>query len=192
MRNRTFVNSKSIFTISLIVVFLTILSVWLLGLGKHHTMVENSWISATVLSSAFFTFITVGLYRGLKMKDNLGKLTAKFDWKKIEPLKNIDSSNTDIPVVGDGIAGIILSVILWIIVSVILSVLLWLFGAFLWISVLLFIGMLYWIFFRALRLVFKKSPDCQGQLDRSLMFAFFYTTLYTFWIFGIIYVASRI
>jgi len=191
MRNRTFVDSKSTFIVSLIVIILTVLSVWLLGLGKHHTMIENSLLSTAILSSAFFLFIAIGLYGGYKLKDNLGRITDKFDWKKIEHLKSLDSPNSDMPDVGDGIVGIIFGVILWLIISFVISFLLWVFGAILWIIVLLFIGMLYWIFFRALRLVFKKSSDCRGQFDRSVMFAFFYTILYSSWVFGIIYIASR-
>lgn len=173
------------------VIFLTILSVWILGLGKHRTIIENSLLSTTILSSAFFLFIMIGLYRRVKLKDDLGKITDQFELKKIENLKDIVSIEGDIPEVSDGIAGIIVGIILWIVISILFSLLLWAFGVILWMGILIFMAMLYWIFFRALRLVFKKSPNCQGQLDRCLLYAFSYTILYNFWIFGIIYIAGK-
>lgn len=191
MKNRTILKTKNIFTITLMVIFLTILSVWILGLGKHRTLIENSILSTAILSSAFFLFIMIGLYRGVKLKDNLGKITDQFDLKKIENLKDFTIIDDDTPDLSDGIAGIIIGIILWIVISILFSLLLWAFGAILWMGILIFMAMLYWIFFRALRLVFKKSPDCQGQLDRSLLYAFFYTILYNFWIFGIIYFAGK-
>lgn len=172
--------------------FLTILSVWLLGLGKHRTIIENSILSTTLLSSAFFLFILIGLYRGVKLKDNLGKITDQFDLKKIESFKDFTPTDSDIPDFDDDIGGIIIGIILWIIVSILFGLLFWAFGAILWMTILIFMAMLYWIFFRALRLVFKKSSDCCGQLDRSLLFAFFYTILYNFWIFGIIFIIEKL
>jgi hypothetical protein len=142
-RNKIFLNTKSIFPISLIVIFLTILSVWLLGLGTHRTMIQNSLLSTVILSSVFFLFILVGLYKGFKLRDNLGAITNQFEWKKLEYLKDVNATDTDTPDVGDGIVGIILGVILWIIVSIIISFLLYIFGAILWMTVLIFIAMLY-------------------------------------------------
>lgn len=191
MRNRTFLNTKNIFLITLIVVLLTILLVWQFDLGKHNSIIENSLLSTIILSSVFFCFLSYGLFKGVKLKDDIGKITDQFDWKKIEELKNFGTSNTDVPEVGDGIVGVIFGVLLWLLISFIISFLFYLFGAFIWMTILIFMAMLYWIFFRALRLVFKKSPDCKGQLDRSMMYSLFYTCLYTFWIFGVIYIASK-
>ena len=80
---RNLIDSKKIFTISLLSVLITILSVWYYGIGKHATVIENSLISTSILSIAFFLFITINLYNGAKLKDNLGKLTDKFDSKKL-------------------------------------------------------------------------------------------------------------
>ena len=79
------IESKSVFTISLIVIGLTILAVYFWGLGRHNTFFENSIISTTILSIAFFTFITVGLYNGVKLRDNLGRIVDNF--------KMVDTSN---------------------------------------------------------------------------------------------------
>jgi hypothetical protein len=186
---RTLIDSKKIFTISLISVLITIFSVWFYGIGKHKTVIENSLISTSILSIAFFLFITISLYNGTKLKDNLGKLTDKFDSKKLNFLKEINADGGfghSIPEIGDGIGGIIFSIIFWILATIIISYLFFALGAIIWLSILVFLGMLYWIFFRALRLIFKKSSECSGNIERSIFYGLTYTILYNFWIYGII------
>ena len=183
------IDSKKIFTISLICIVITILSVWFYGIGKHKTVIENSLISTSILSIAFFLFITISLYNGTKLKDSLGKLTDKFDSKKLNFLKEINADGGfghSVPEMGEGIGGIIMSVILWILATIIISYLFFALGAIIWLSILVFLGMLYWIFFRALRLIFKKSSECSGNIERSIFYGFTYTILYNFWIYGII------
>src|SRR5688500_16156252 len=99
------VESKDVFKISLIVIVLTILGVYFWGLGRHNTFFDNSIISTTILSIAFFSFITIGLFNGIKLKDNLGRVTDNF--------KPIDTSSISAdfaasgPIeAGDGIGGI--------------------------------------------------------------------------------------
>jgi hypothetical protein len=186
---RTLIESKKIFTISLISVLITILSVWYYGIGKHTTVIENSLISTSILSIAFFLFITINLYNGAKLKDNLGKLTDTFDSKKLNFLKefHIDSGfGSSLPELGEGIEGVIFSLLFWILATIIFSFLFFALGAIVWLSILVFLGMLYWIFFRALRLIFKKSSECSGSMDRSIFYGLIYTILYNFWIYGII------
>ncbi|MEL1252442.1 hypothetical protein AAEO57_01535 [Flavobacterium sp. DGU38] len=186
---RRLIDSKKIFTISLISIVITILSVWFYGIGKHKTVIENSLISTSILSIAFFLFITISLYNGTKLKDSLGKLTDKFDSKKLNFLKELNDDGGfghSMPEIGEGIGGIIMSIILWILVSIIISYLFFALGAIIWLSILVFLGMLYWIFFRALRLIFKKSSKCSGNIERSIFYGFTYTILYNFWIYGII------
>jgi len=186
---RTLIDSKKIFIISLITIIITILSVWFYGIGKHKTVIENSLISTSILSIAFFLFIAISLYNGTKLKDNLGKLTDKFDSKKLNFLKEINADHAfgdSIPEIGDGIMGIIMSIILWILVTIIISYLFFALGTIIWLSILIFLGMIYWIFFRALRLIFKKSSECCGNVERSILYGLMYTLLYNFWIYGII------
>jgi ascorbate-specific PTS system EIIC-type component UlaA len=186
-KKRTYrlVETKDLFIISLIVIALTILAVYLWGLGQHHTFFENSIISTTIISIVFFLFITTGLYNGIKLKDNVGKITDNF--------KGIDAvdvpghlPDVDPPTdVGDGIAGIILGILLWIIAAIVLAVSLWVFSNVLVIVVMTFVAMLYWIFFRALRLVFKNSNKSKGDLMESMKWGLSYTLLYNFWIYSI-------
>jgi len=79
--------------------------------------------------------------------------------------------------------------VVWFLFSIALMVFMWLFSALMWTMVLVFVAMLYWIFFRALRLVFKNSNKCKGNLASSAAYGIGYTILYNFWIYGIILAA---
>jgi len=182
-------NSRNIFIITLIVITLTIITVWLFGLGDHRSFFENSLLSTTLLSVAFFLFISIGLFKGIKLRDNLGEITDRFDPSKIDFIREAvaDRSIEDAPDISEGIFGIIISLILWFIMAVVISYLCWAFGAIIWFSILTFIAMLYWIFFRALRLVFKKSEKCKGNYSNSILYGLSFTILYNFWIYAIIF-----
>ncbi len=183
--DKKLVTSKTVFTVTIVVTVLTILSIWLFGLGQHRTIFENSILSTSILSVAFFLFLTIGLYKGIKLKDDIGKLTDRLKPSKIPNLAEA-GQGADFIHVGDGIEGIILSIVLWVVVTILIGLFLWLFGAVLWTGIIVFIAMLYWIFFRALRLVFKNSNKCKGNLATSIAYGLGYTTLYNFWIYGII------
>jgi hypothetical protein len=185
--DKKLVTSRTVFTVTIVVIVLTILSIWLFGLGQHRTIFENSILSTSILSVAFFLFLTVGLYKGIKLKDDLGKLTDKLKPSKIPNLADA-ATGVDFIHVGDGIEGIILSIVLWVVVTILIALFFWLFGAVVWTGIIVFIAMLYWIFFRALRLVFKNSNKCKGDLATSIAYGLGYTTLYNFWIYGIILV----
>jgi hypothetical protein len=184
--DKKLVTSKTVFTVTIVVIVLTILSIWLFGLGQHRTIFENSILSTTILSVAFFLFLTVGLYKGIKLKDDIGKLTDKIKIDKIPDLSGGLELSSDVPDVGEGIAGIILGILAWFLFSILLLLFIWFFSAVIWTMILVFAAMLYWIFFRALRLVFKNSNKCKGDLTTSIAYGLGYTTLYNFWIYGII------
>ncbi len=192
MKTRKILNTKNIFVISIIVIISTVLCVWIYGLGEHQTVIENSFISTSILSIAFFLFITIGLYKGVKLKDNLGKITDQFDLKRIEHLKEFTfSEGIDSLDSGEGIIEVLFSIILWLIASIVLGYLFFIFGAIIWISILTFMAMLYWLFFRALRLIFKKGNLCKGDLQKSIFYGICYTILYNFWIYVIIMIANK-
>jgi hypothetical protein len=176
------ITSKPLFVITLIVAVITILAIWLFGLGQQRTLFENSILSTTILSVAFFLFITIGLYKGIRLKDNVGKITDKIAFPKQFSFPDTSAISFD----GEGIAGIILAIVFWIIAAFLIALFLWLFGTFLWFAILGFIAMLYWIFFRALRLVFKNSYKCKGKLPISAAYGLAYTVLYNFWIYLVI------
>lgn len=181
--SRTLITTKTVFSVSLIVAVLTILSIWLFGLGQHRTIFANSILSTSVLSIAFFLFLTIGLYKGIKLKDDLGKITDRINIDNTPDLSTLElTPDLDI---SEGIGGLIFGIIAWILFSILLLFFIWFFGAVLWTMVLVFAAMLYWIFFRALRLVFKNSNKCRNNLMSSVLYGLGYTALYNFWIYGI-------
>ena len=183
--DKKLVTSTTVFTVTIVVTVLTILSIWLFGLGQHRTIFENSILSTSFLSVAFFLFLTIGLYKGIKLRDDIGKITDRLKPSKIPNFAEA-GQGADFIHVGDGIEGVILSIVLWLVMTILIALFLWLFGAVFWTGIIVFIAMLYWIFFRALRLVFKNSNKCKGKLTTSIAYGLGYTTLYNFWIYGII------
>ncbi len=186
-----FITTKSTFIITLIVIVLTIIVVWLQGLHIERSIVRNSFLSTLILSGFLFLFMSIGLYRGYKLKDNLGKITDSFkvntdmidgSWS---PADSIDLS------IGDGCEGIIGSIIAWILATIVLGILLFIFSNLIGFSILFLLAILYWIFFRALRLVFKKSPICQGDFLLSLRYAFIYTCFSTLWLTLLLFIAEH-
>jgi hypothetical protein len=189
MRDTKRIDSKTAFSIFIIVILLTIVSYWTFGLRSHRSVVENALLSTSTLSCAFFIFLFVNLYRGAKLKDTVGKITDKFDTKKIKFLKELTPTDGDMPDIGEGIGGVIVTILVWLMISVVFGILLWGLGAVIWFSVLVFAAMLYWIFYRATRLVLKNSRECEGQFDLSFLYSLGYTCFYTIWIFAVIYIS---
>jgi hypothetical protein len=173
------VDSGSVFAISIFVTIITTVFIWVLGLGTHRTLFVNSILSVSILSAAFLSFIISGLYKGVKLRDNVGKVTDKYKFRSFE----IDGCGD----VGGCIDGE--GILVWLAAAIIAIIAIWILGNVLWFLILVFIAMLYWIFFRALRLIFKKSYLCKGNMLRSSLYGLYYTILYNFWIYGIIVAA---
>ncbi|AZA85688.1 hypothetical protein EG349_02220 [Chryseobacterium shandongense] len=188
---RYFIDTKFLSRSTVGIILLVIICVWISGQSSHRSLFQNSIISTSILGTAFLLFISLGLYYGLKLKDNIGHVLTKENIKKLsDKTPEIGSFDFDGPALGDGIGGIIVSIIAWIVISIVLVFLLYFLGVFFWVVVLLFTAMLYWIFFRALRLVFKNSKHCRGNLLKSLGFGFLYSFLYLSWIYGIIFIVN--
>jgi hypothetical protein len=190
-RTYKLINSRTVFGVSVLVFFLTVMGVYFWGLGQHNTFFENSIISTTILSTAFFLFITIGLYRGVKLKDNVGQITIE----KVTPTDTLDALTThtsrsdfgggfDVDV-GEGCAGIIVGIILWLLWAILVALALWIFSNVILVVIATFAAMLYWIFFRAMRLVFKNSNKSKGVIWESVKYGLTYTFLYNFWIYGV-------
>jgi hypothetical protein len=188
IKTYTLIESSTVFKISLLVALLTIICVFFWGLGRHSTFFENSIISTTILSIVFFIFITIGLYRGIKLKDNLGKITGDKvsgpEMLDLTPHSSHDTDGFDVDT-GDGIEGIIGAILLWIVWAILVAVTLWIFSNIILMVIAAFAAMLYWIFFRAMRLVFKNSNKSKGDMWESVKYGLSYTLLYNFWIYGV-------
>lgn len=190
---RSIIETKYLFYSTLAIIAVVIVSVWISGKGDHRSLFQNSILSTSILAGVFFLFISLGLYYGLKLKDNIGSILNKERLKKYpDTAPIIDNFDFDSPIAGNGIGGAILSIILWIVFSIVLIYLSYFVGLFFW-SAILFLGaILYWIFFRALRFVFKNSGKCKGDLLKSFGFGFFYSFLYVSWMYGIIFLIKFI
>ncbi|MDN3693016.1 hypothetical protein QWZ06_12345 [Chryseobacterium tructae] len=190
---KSFIETKYLFYSTLVIIPIVIISVWLSGKGDHRSLFQNSILSTSILAGAFFLFITLGLYYGLKLKDNMGGILNKERIKKYANKTPVmDGFDFDPPAVGDGIGGFIISIFLWIIFSIVLIFLSYFLGLFFWSALLFLAAMLYWIFFRALRYVFKNSRKCKGDFVKSIGFGFLYSFVYISWIYGIIFMINYI
>ena len=194
MRNKTILETKFTFYASLVIILLIVLSVWISGRNSHLSLFQNSIISTTILAVAFFLFVSFSLYNGVKLKDNLGSIFSKEKFKEInKSSSDLTPTNLDIPDTGsDGIGGIIFGIIAWIFFTIALLVVLYVVGVFFWSILFLLLAMLYWIYFRALRLIFKNSGRCKGNITKSFGLGFLYSALYVSWIYGIIYLIKYI
>ncbi|RXM51182.1 MULTISPECIES: hypothetical protein [unclassified Chryseobacterium] len=188
-----FLETKMLSYSTLAIIILVIVCVWLSGKGDHRSLFQNSILSTSILAGAFFLFISLGLYYGLKLKDNIGSILNKERIKKyFDKTPEIGSFDFDPPAVGDGIGGAVLSVVVWLLFSILLVFLSYFLGLFFWSAILFLAAMLYWIFFRALRHVFKNSGKCKGNIVKNFGLGFLYSFLYIFWIYGIIFLINYI
>lgn len=170
-----------------------VLSVWISGSNSHHTLFQNSILSTSILALAFFLFVSISLYRGVGLKDNLGKIFTKESFNKRIKSTSDFTPDIDVPSIdAEGIGGIILSILAWIAFTIAALFVLYFVGVFFWSILLLLLAILYWIYFRALRLIFKNSKRCKDNLAKSLGFGFFYSTLYISWIYGVIFLIKYI
>jgi len=178
------INSSTVFISTIVIIPTLVLIVYLTGLKSHRSLYLNSLITITVLAIIFICFLTVGLYNGWKLKDNLGNFRKYFS-KYPEPSSvQIDADAPEI--FGDDIGGCLLSLVLWILIALLGSLIFWLIGAFFWGTILVLGGLLYWIIFRAIRLIFRNSATAKGNFIRSIRIALIYTFIYISWIYGII------
>ncbi|GEM_PF-2082030 len=194
-KSRVFLRGKTILIGFSLALFVTILIVYLTGFSSHRTILENSYISLSILAIFFFGFLTVGLYKGLHVHDDLSH-KLKFDWGKTNSSVFSGSpglTNTDFSFDGgDGLVGILISLVVWILVSILFIIFLALIEIVLSVGFIVLIALIYWIIMRALKLIFSKSNECYENLSKSLKVAAGHTILYLGWIYGIIYLSSLI
>jgi len=155
-------------------------------------------ISLTILAIFFFVFLAICLFNGLNVLDNYSH-KLQIQWRKAT--KNLPesgwiddaapgSSSMELPDVGDGLEGVIVGILLWILFTILMVILLFVFQAILWLSVVLFTIATYWVFIRSLKLIFSKSPQCHNDLPKSVLYALGYTALYVGWIYGIVFATT--
>ncbi len=187
---QTYLKGKSVFIVSLLVIGITILTVYLTGENYNRTVTSNLYLSLSIIGTALFIFMTYGLYKGIGLTDNFPKFR---NFKRGDIIGStaptFDTPSVD---VGDGIGGLILSILLWIGMTILIIVLLILLEAVFWFSLFIILTTLYWVFFRALKFVFNKSSETKGDIGISAIYSLTYTLLYVGWIFGIIHLTEII
>lgn len=189
--SRKLLFGKTLLVVFIATIVVTVLLVYLTGLTSHRSIIDNALISLTILAICFFLFLSYTLYNGLDVNDNYSH-KLHFMWKRATTELPESTwarevvSNAEIPDVGDGLAGIILGIVLWILFSIVLVFLLVAFQAIVWITIVLVAIAIYWVLIRGLKLVFSKSEICQGNLTKSTLYALAYTTFYIGWIYVII------
>ncbi|WP_298350838.1 hypothetical protein [uncultured Dokdonia sp.] len=188
---RPYLKGKSVFIVSLLVIGITILTVYLTGVNYHRSLTYNLYLSLGIIAAALFLFMTYGLYTGIGLIDNFPKFRSFKKFKNGNFIPHNDLGPTmELPSVGDGIGGLILSILLWIAMSILFVILLVVFEVVFWFSLFIILAMLYWIFFRALKFVFNKSKETKGNMGISAIYSLTYTLLYVGWIFGIVYLTE--
>tara|TARA_B100000678_G_C18190135_1_gene494952 strand:- start:73 stop:651 length:579 start_codon:yes stop_codon:yes gene_type:complete len=185
---QNYLKGKSVFIVSLLVMGITILTVYLTGINYNRSLTSNLYLSLGIIATSLFLFMAYGLYKGIGLIDNFPKFR---NFKRGDIMGNasptFDTPSIDI---GDGIGGLILSILLWIGMTILIIVLLIVLEAVFWFSLFIILAMLYWIFFRALKFVFNKSKDTKGDIGISAIYSLTYTLLYVGWIFGIVYLTE--
>ncbi|WP_103072309.1 hypothetical protein [Aquimarina sediminis] len=189
----TYLKGKSVFIVSILVIIVTILTVYWSGIHYNRSLTANLYRSLGVIATALFLFMTYGLYTGIRLINDFPKFKS-FKTGDYLPSSGTTPDISDMPDidVGEGIGALILSVLFWIGMTILFVILLIFLEAIFWFSIFIILAMLYWIFFRALKLVFSKSRDTKGDIWFSSVYALSYTALYIGWIFGIVYLVQVI
>lgn len=181
---RQLISSKLLFIGFLIVIPLVVGTVFLTGLDVKRTILSNTILSIGILSIIIFSLLTIALYFGVKMKEDVGNLTKKIKFVEMTGYSGTTDFNPF--EIGDGIEGILFSVLLWIVATIVLILLLFFFETILWASLMIIGALLYWIFYRAVKLVLYQGVNCKGNLEKSVWTSLKYTFLYSSWTFVVI------
>jgi hypothetical protein len=181
-QKRETLKGKTIFIVALITIGLTFLTVYLTGINYNRSLTLNLYLSLGIIAITLFLFLTYSLYKGTRLIDNYP------EFRKYQPVTIFHGTNRndfggfD---VGDGIVGILLSILIWIGMAILMVILLVIFEAIFWLSLFIIFASLYWVFIRALKVVLYNARQTRGKLSASIFNALKYTALYTGWLFGI-------
>ncbi len=184
-------NAKTL-TIVLTVVFT--LSAGLTFFLGHKSVFVELQITLSVISLSLFAFLSIGLYKGIRIRKE------KIEGPKFQPIDMFDMASGGLALPrfndfdfldsGDDLIGIVVSIVLWIIVSIVLVAILFFLASVAWAVLLALWFIVYWVFYRALRQAFLKSRVCRGNLIKSLSYGILYTAFYTGWMLGIIWASK--
>ena len=187
MKTYTLITTRTALLITFIVITSTFGITYLFNIKSDHSLYENALFFLLFLAFCLFVFISCGLYYGAKLKDDIGKLTDHIDSKRLPDfgggVPDISTAVEGLGKVAEGLGGLAFALL----AAFGLLLLAWFFILSSWFVVVLLAAMLYWVYFRALRLVFKHSAHCKGNIQISAKYGFMYSVLYTSWVFLIIF-----
>ncbi|MDB5296580.1 MAG: hypothetical protein JWO31_2563 [Phycisphaerales bacterium] len=182
-------SARAVVAMTVVGFALTAVPVLLLGKGG---LVVKMEVTLGVVAAGLFVFLTAGLYAGARVRKR----------EEVAAKPSLLGMPDSIPDVSDGwdLGGsaddgplgcllALLGLLLLPFVVVGLFVLVANVGLILFFLVALSTG---WLFHRALRQVFAKSRRCRGDLAASLLYAAWYTLLYTGWLFAVLVLAEHL
>lgn len=179
---RRLVSSATVFTCFLLIAVTVICCFWWWGLPTHRSAFINALEEAGVICTLAFAWLTSGLYRGLKLKDTLGKMTTGIGSKLPRFLPRSGNFEFIPEVSSDSVGEFIAVLILSFLAVIITGFLLWFLGA----TLLFLLATGYFIFFRLQRMVLRHGAGCKGNLQRSLGYSLGYTALFGGCTYGLI------
>jgi hypothetical protein len=188
---RTF-SSKVLFISFICAIATVTLSVYFTGMAVHRSILQNTLLTLGILSLCFFIFLLYGLYFGFGLKSTLKDPSNKIGF--VEPTSGNYSSEIvnlpEFPDLGEGLEGLLVGIVLWIVIAIFTIVLLFFLETILWASLMITVASLHWIFYRAIKLVFRNSSTTKGEILKSAKLSFYYTFVYVGWMYAVAYVLN--
>ncbi|ARU50065.1 hypothetical protein Sdiek1_2923 [Sulfurospirillum diekertiae] len=144
---RQHIFSKSVVLLISFVIILSCGLDYFLNIKTPRALYENALLVLSFVSIMLFVLMSYGLYFGLKVKDNIGKLTDHIDIKK---LPDFSGGTPDISALIEGVGSIFEGLggfIFAILAALILILFGWAIVLVSWYLIIFLAAMLYWIFF---------------------------------------------
>ncbi|MHB8126978.1 MAG: hypothetical protein ACYDEJ_15340 [Desulfitobacteriaceae bacterium] len=179
-------SARTITLLSVITIAVVIILVFVFG---HKSFLVELERSIGIISVILFLFLSHCLYRGVRLKN---EPIVKGKWRFLRGSEYADVLS-NIPVTpsfelaSEGLGGIVLAIISWIVFTIVALILLFLLANVVWGVIFVLAVVVYWIFYRALRLALVKSRICKGKLMSSLGYGLLFTTMYSGWIYGVLF-----
>lgn len=200
-----------------VVAVISVLVFWI----SHSSPFVEFQITLLVIALVLFTFLTLGLYLGVRIErphrealvytpparaersarqrepSRQTPSSSGHGWAAVFDLfRGLDLGNIDLTPGdgggGDDLLGCVGSILAWIALAIVATVVLWLLAQVLWATAVVLVAALYWVFYRALRVVFAHSRTCQRKLRLSAGYGLLYTVLYTGWMFALLWIGRLV
>lgn len=178
-------SARTITLLSVLTIAVVFILVFVFG---HKSFLVELERSIGIICVILFLFLSHCLYRGVRIKN---EPIIKGKWRLLKGSEYADVLS-NIPVTpsfelaSEGLGGIVLAIISWIVITIVALTLLFLLANVVWGVIFVLAVVVYWIFYRALRLALVKSRICKGKLIPSLSYGLIYTTMYSGWIYGVL------